>query len=373
MGSLIREDTDSIFLPFIHDYGTKGVPLVRATINGTDLELPVDTGSTGLLVGAPLLPGIGPNEGIPVHHYFTSSNILYKARQVNLSVTFHGIRGSVATSVVPVMVVDESYVCPWYDPNVDTFDCPPNPHQPKPKPRDTSRITYMGVGFGRNVLGHGMPSAVPRANPFLNVKSINGRAVSSDYFRPGYRISTEGVCLGLTADNTRDFIFTELRPGVIHHEDPRDWAMVDVRFSVDGEGHHHGSALIDTGIPHMYLRTDIGAQLPNITIRNPKKDGHAKWVKRVKPGTRIALEFPSLRGTHVANYTFSVGETTPSAPSHVVPEKQRPPPFVNTGRNFLFAYSIAFDAVGGRFGFRPKDTTNTIRQTATDTQVKAII
>jgi hypothetical protein len=150
----------------------------------------VDTGSTGLLIGAPLLPDISPDEGIPVHHYFTSSQILYKARLVNLRVTFHGIAGSSAVSKVPVLVVDESVVCPWYDPNVDTFHCPDKPDKPKPTPRDTSKITYMGVGFGRNGPGDGQPSAMPRTNPFLNIESLNGNGVAAAPFGTGYVITT---------------------------------------------------------------------------------------------------------------------------------------------------------------------------------------
>ncbi|KAF2271302.1 uncharacterized protein EI97DRAFT_388200 [Westerdykella ornata] len=347
------QNTDSVFLPFVHPFGTKGIPLLRATVGGMDLDLPVDTGSTGLLIGAPLLPEIGPDEGTPVHHYFTSSNILYRARLVELSVTFHGPGGSNATAEVPVLVVDESEVCPWYDPNVDTFECPYNPNHPKPVLRDTSKITYMGVGFGRNGLADGQPSASPRANPFLNIIAINGKAPPPSSFGLGYTISTQGVTLGLTRENTEGFSFMPLKRGKTHHEDPRDWAMVEMCFSVAGQGNNCGTALIDTGIEHMYLRTDVGVETPNITIRNPKKDGFAKWVRRVSLGTPITVGFPSLDDSAPARYSFTVGQQSPLAPSHVIPEIQRAPPYINTGRNFLFGYSIAFDAFLGRFGFRP--------------------
>jgi hypothetical protein len=159
----------------------------------------------------------------------------------------------------------------------------------------------------------------------------------------------------------------------MHHEDSRDWAMVDVRFRVDGEGNNCGSALVDTGIEHMYLRTDVGVQVPNISIPNPKKGGHAKYVKRVKPGTRIGLEFVSEDGKVIANSSFAVGDGALTSPAYVVPEKQRPPPFVNTGRNFLFAYSIAFDAVGGRFGFRRESEAGSSLPGLTESRIKAII
>ncbi|KAF2750061.1 hypothetical protein M011DRAFT_396594 [Sporormia fimetaria CBS 119925] len=351
-----HQEPQSIFLPFVHPFGTKGVPLVRSTVGGVHLNLPVDTGSTGILIGAPLLPQISPDEGIRVHHYFTSSNILYIARLVELPVTFHGSENSSATATVPVLIVDESYVCPWYDPKVDRFECPAHPTKPKPVPRDTSKITYMGVGFGRNGPGDGMPSANPRANPFLNIDTINGRAVRSQDFAVGYTVSTRGVHLGLTHSNTRGFQFMELSPGLTHHEDYRDWAMANMCFAVDDGRLHCGPVLVDTGIEHMYLRTERGVSTPNITIPNPNPSGDAKWVRRVKVGTRLSIGLPSLDDSSIARYNFRVGDRKPMTPRYVVPSNRRLQPYINTGRNFLFGYSIAFDAVRGRFGLRPESS-----------------
>lgn len=348
----LSQYSQTIFLPYIYKFRSEGIPMVRATIDGVDLEMPMDTGSTGLLIGAPLLPNVGPDEGIPAYEYLTSSNILYNGRLVNLNITFHGKGDSYATSRVPVLVVDKSVVCPWYDPNTDTFDCPHNPDKPEPEPRDTSKITYMGVGFGRNKPGDGQPNAVPSGNPFLNMLSINGKKARPETWRAGYTISKEGVHLGLTQANTQGFVFTDLQPGVTHDDDPRDWSMVDMCFSINGSGANCGVALIDTGIAQMYIRAGVGVELPNITIRNPNKDGYAEWVKRVKPGTKISIGFPSLSSKAVAEYSFSVSEGSAMEPSYVVPGKQRSPPYVNTGRNFLFGYSVALDAIAGRFGFR---------------------
>lgn len=342
----------TVFFPYIYNISSGSMPMVKATINGSAFELPMDTGSTGLLMGAPLLADVGPEEGTPAYEYLTSSNILYNGRLVDLSVTFYGLDGLSATARVPVLIVDKSVICPWYDPSVDTFECPPNPDGPEPKPRDTSKITYMGVGFGRNTLGDGQPNAVPSGNPFLNIQSINGETLGKGSMRAGYIISREGVHLGLTKDNTRDFAFIDLEPGVTHDIDGRDWAMVDMCFRLDDGNKSRGPGLIDTGISQMYLRTDVGIQIPNVTVRNPNKDSKTKWVQRVKPGTKIAIGFPSLDDS-IASYAFEVGSGALMEPSYVVPGKPRPPPFVNTGRNFLLGFSVAFDAVGGRFGFRP--------------------
>ncbi|PSN59804.1 hypothetical protein BS50DRAFT_507487 [Corynespora cassiicola Philippines] len=344
--------TSSVFIPFIHQFGTRGVPLVKASIHGSDFDLPVDTGSTGLLIGAPLLPDVDPSEGTPAYEYLTSSNILYNGRLVHVAITFHASTEWCTTAKVPVLVVDKSWVCPWYNPKKDAFDCPPSRDGRLPTPRDTSKISYMGVGFGRNKPGDGQPAGVPRGNPFLNIASVNGEAVPPGLLRTGYMVSTEGIQLGLTAANTRGFVWIDLEPGVTHDEDPRDWAMVNMSFSIDGKAKNHGPALIDTGIPQMYIRAAEGVSIPNITIRNPNPKGMAKFVRRIQPGTKITVGFPALDASMVAGYSFQAGEGSQMEPSHVVPEREGSPPFINTGRNFLFGYQVAFDADGGRFGFR---------------------
>jgi hypothetical protein len=344
--------TDAIFIPYIFKFSTEHTPQIKTTIEGVDIEMPIDTGSTGLLIGAPLVSNISTSVGTPAHHFFTSSKILYVGRLVEMPMTFHGENGSTCIARAPILVVDKSWMCPWYDTRKDGFACPRGPEGEEAAERDTSQITYMGVGFGRNEPKDGMPYGVPRANPFLNVESINGRRVTSASLRSGYTISAQGVALGLTADSTRGFAFTKLGPGLTHSEDARDWAMVRMCFSINGEGRYCGPGLVDTGIPQMYVRAEEGVSIPSVTIPNPNPHGIAKTVKRVKRGTTIGVGFPSLDKA-ATRYSFAVGEEAPMEPSYVVPAKAASPPFVNTGRNFLFGYSVAFDAIGGRFGFRP--------------------
>ncbi|KAH7122660.1 hypothetical protein B0J11DRAFT_345207 [Dendryphion nanum] len=340
----------SIFLPYVEGFSSDETPQVRTTINGTEFNLPIDTGSTGLLMGAPLLPDISPTTGTPAHTYLSSSRILYSGRLVDISITFHGLNGIYAVATVPVLVVDTSIVCPWYDPLKDSFACPYNPDAPKPKPRDVSKITYMGVGFGRNNPGDGQPFGVPAMNPFLNIHSINENAVS---LHAGYTISTGGVHLGLTKEIVWGYNFIPLKPGLTHEKDPRDWAMVGMCFRVNNRHAKCGQGLVDTGISQMYLRTEDNVDIPTITIPNPNPNGATEWVKRVNPGTSIAIGFPNLEEEIVMRYTFRVGQGGLMEPSYVAPGKPRGPPFVNTGRNLLFGYSVAFDAQAGRFGFRP--------------------
>jgi hypothetical protein len=348
----LSQYTDTVFVPFIHKFSPKHEPQVMCTIDGVNIEMPVDTGSTGLLIGAPILRNIDPKVGEPAHHFFTSSKILYVGRLVELPVSFQGETGSNATAKVPVLVVDKSWWCPWYTPGKDNFECPPGPNGEKAVERNTSRITYMGVGFGRNCPTDGMPIAAPQVNPFLNIDAINGSPASQNSMRAGYIVTTKGIHLGLTPQNIQGFVFDDLRPGVTHNKDARDWAMARMCFKINGEGRSCGSVLVDTGIAQMYIRPQAGVSIPTVTIRNPNKHGHAKMVQRVKRGTQITVAFPSF-DNQATSYSFTIGEGSSVEPNFVVPARATSTPLVNTGRNFLHGHSIAFDAIGGRFGFRP--------------------
>ncbi|KAH9872852.1 hypothetical protein J1614_005246 [Plenodomus biglobosus] len=345
----------SIYIPFIHKFSIKHDIQVMCTIEGVSIKMPVDTGSTGLLIGSPILPNISSSIGTPAHHYFTSSKILYVGRLVRLPVKFHGEAGSYASATVPILIVDKSWRCPAYDPSKNKFECPLGPNGEKPVERDTSHITYMGVGFGRNQPRDGMPYGAPKLNPFLNIDSLDGKPVASTSMRVGYSISTAGVQIGLTKDNTRNFAFIDLEPGVTYSQDQRDWAMVRMCFNTDDGEPSCGAALVDTGIAQMYLRADKSVPIPTIHMKNPNKHGHAKMVKRVRPGTSVAIGFPSLQAP-VVSHSFVVGGESMTEPSAVIPLNQTAPPYINTGRSFLFDYSIAFDAIGGQFGLRPAKT-----------------
>lgn len=354
--------TKTVFLPYVYKFRTEEIPLVRVTIHtgheGVEVEMPVDTGSTGLLIGAPLLPEIDPNAGNPGRQYLSSSNIVYVGRYLDLNLTFHGIEGETAATKVPVLIVDKSWVCPWYDPSKHGFDCPLGPGGQKPVERDVSGITYMGVGFGRNKNAEGQQTATSWGNPFLNIHAINGEAVEPRELYAGYVVSTKGIQLGLTKNNTRGFEFVKLDRGVLHDRDPRDWAMPRMQFCVNGRMSIPGHALIDTGIPQMYIRAEDSMPIPEVVIKNPK--GGTSMVHRVKNGTRVDISFGTVvegdMGDTKASYSFEVGNSSLMAPSYVAPGRQEPSPYVNTGRNFLKGYSIAFDAVLGRLGFQPVPT-----------------
>jgi hypothetical protein len=350
--------TDTVFLPFTNKFSSEDVPRIKCTIEGEVFNsMPVDTGSTAILIGAPILPHLDPKAGEPAHHFFTSSRILYVGRLVELSICFHAEGGVNATATVPVLIVDKSWQCSWYNPSKDGFECPVGPGGEKATERDVAKIAYMGFGFGRNNPRDGMPNATPKVNPFLNIDTIDGKPVSEESMRSGYIVTTQGVHLGLTQENTKGFAFSNLQPGLTHDQDARDWAMATTCFRINSGEKHCGTVLVDTGISQMYIKAGQGASIPSEEVQIPGKNGSTKVVKRVSRGTEITVAFPSF-DFPAGGYSFTVGDGSAIEPEFVVPLSPTSPPYINTGRNLLHGYSIAFDAIGGRFGFRPVQTSS---------------
>ncbi|KAF1847627.1 uncharacterized protein K460DRAFT_259778, partial [Cucurbitaria berberidis CBS 394.84] len=341
----------TIFLPFASKFSSAYTPTVRGSINGKAFTFPVDTGSTGLIIGAPLLPNVkldAKNEAKYQRgwEFLDSSSLLYTGRFVPLNVTFYGKTSARrAVTQVPVLVVQSVVKCPGYNPTTGKGVCPKG--KSVKSTANLSHITYMGVGFGRNVAGSGIDFGTPDHNPFLNVIDINGHSTAR--LRTGYTLSTKGVYLGLTEKNTINADWVKLERGAT--ENPRDWAGVRMSFKVNGAGDFKGTALVDTGVPQMYLQSAPIGTLPNVTIPNPAPSPAPKYTRRVTKGTHLAFAFPNFeRG--VAGYDFAVGDAAfPSQPKYVQPVSIGSGPFVNTGRNFLFGFTILFDAVDGRFGF----------------------
>jgi hypothetical protein len=284
--------TNSIFLPYVYPFRASSTPKVHGSIYGKRFNFSIDTGSTGVIIGAPLLPSINATDGIdnPGWEFLSSSKLLYIGRFVTLPIQFYGMN-SRALASVPVLIVDQSLYCPWYNLTTVGGTCPPNEKEPTENP--TKGIVYMGVGFGRNSPGSGLPFAIPSHNPFLNIKSINGEKITESKYRNGYTVSTKGIWLGLTKRNSNYSAWVGLNKGTT--DDSRDWAMVNVMFNVNGKGNYQGSALIDTGIPQMYIEATPGNYLPNITVKN-LNDPPPKYVKHVEPGTNLTLRISGLRG-----------------------------------------------------------------------------
>jgi hypothetical protein len=338
----------SIFLPWTAPFSRSPAyaPSVRGSISGRTYTFPVDTSTTGVLIGSSLLPSVKlTTQDPPGWEFIETNSILYSGKFVQLNITFSGTsKSQQATSHVPILVVTQAVKCPGYDASKDNGTCPKTKLVPHWSQR-LNTVLYMGVGFGRNIPGSGLPYGTPSSNPFLNIISLGPSKPLS--WRIGYTLSTRGVQLGLTANNTAGATWIQLQK--MASLDPRAWALPLLSFTHDNASTVvQAEALVDTSITQMYIQTTPQLPLPNNTVRDPGSP--SKSLQLVKPGTRLVFAFPDFK-SGVAGYDLVVGDTKfPSQPRFVGLVDQGKGAFVNTGRNFLFGFSVVYDAIAGKFG-----------------------
>ncbi|KAJ4294080.1 hypothetical protein N0V90_007769 [Kalmusia sp. IMI 367209] len=371
--------TKAVFIPYASKFSSNHTPTISCTIKNKPYVIPVDTGSTGLIIGAPKVPFIPTKAGFPAIEYIAKKELLYTGRFVKISINFLGVNGTKARAEVPAFIVDKSVICSGYK---GGDQCTIT------KENDVGKILHMGIGFGLNALESGSPNAIPSNNPLLNIVSVNGVHVTDKKFRNGYIVSTKGIHIGLTKKNTEEFNWVGLDKGTT--SDKHDWAMVKTAFKVDDQGPYPGSAVIDTSIGEMYIQASPLGSLPNATVsdtfhkssskssKSPKSSESSKSSKSaksaesdksdkssessktskkqitvVKKDTKLSFGFPSLGDEGLAGYDFKVGDKKfKSQPTWVEPVTSGKAPFVNTGRKLLWGFTVAFDAVGGRYGFK---------------------
>jgi hypothetical protein len=197
-------------------------PSLSFKISGTDTvhTVQMDTGSVGLVMSSWLIPKFAQlarqPSATPGWQFLSSSKILWTGTWVKVPITLlkEG-RVPVATAEVPVLGVQQTTQCPWYK-ATDQGICSARPVGSREKPdvgimRATNQlkpIVYMGVGFGQEA--DFQPQGTPDKNILLNLTSIGGKPVDSKAMRRGYIIGMQGITVGLTPANTRDFKFIKL-------------------------------------------------------------------------------------------------------------------------------------------------------------------
>lgn len=337
----LAASSQSIFLPWTSSFSRSSStpPSIRGSIFGRLQTFLVDTSTTHVIVTASLVPDIKLTTQNPAGwEYLASKETLLIGRFATLDITFYSTtRNTRAVSRVSVLVATKAFKCPGYDESVDHGICPASKLRVKGTPRLNN--VYLGVGFGRDDAGSDASLSTASHNAFLNVISINGANASS--LRTGYTVSSRGVQLGLTPNNTAGAVWTPLRK--LADPDPRAWALPQVSFTIDNSSEPvQAEALIDTSVTQMYIPSVPQVFLPNVAVNSA--------VQHVKAGTKLTFAFPDFK-SGVAGYDFVVGDGGfPSQPSAVVPVDDRTTSFVNLGRNFLFGFEMLYDAVGGRFG-----------------------
>lgn len=294
---------------------------VRVSLNGgPPLRLQVDTGSTGVIIGADDVPNIDPN-GAPGTITYSSSGVELIGVWTSVTLTFPDSRdehGQVATAVLPVLAVSERKVHPGAV-NGSSFQPMKNP-----------KVHMLGIGTGRGKL--------PRQdlNPWVNLREMQAGTM-----RRGYTITRDGVTLGLTAASVgAGYLYEALQE---HRAAPdatsvvaqtvKDWDSARGWVTVDGVDGPPSGMLLDTGLTNMMV------QAPDASSTGDLADG-----------TAITVHLLSGR----LSYSFKVGDTmNPAAPRKVTWVRRTTHPLVNTGLRALALYDYLYDADGGYVGLRP--------------------
>lgn len=294
---------------------------VRVSLNGgPPIKLQVDTGSTGVILGADDVPNIDPN-GPPGTITYSSSGVELIGTWTPMTLTFPDSKdehGNVAAAVVPVLAVSERKV---HEGAVNSGSF---------KPMKNPKIYMLGIGTGRGKL--------PRQdlNPWVNLREMQAGTM-----RRGYTITRDGITLGLTAENVgAGYSYEKLNehtaaPDVKQTvaQNVKDWAGSRGWVTVGGTRSESAGMLLDTGLTNMMI------QAPDPSITGD-----------VTEGTEITVHLLSGR----LSYSFKVGDTSnPATPRKVTWVKRTSGPLINTGLRALALYDYLYDADGGFFGLRP--------------------
>ncbi|TCT06206.1 hypothetical protein [Aquabacter spiritensis] len=321
--------TKSVFLPYLNA-PLSGEPITRppalsVSFGGRVARAVMDTGSTGIVVSAKLIPNLAglPKLG-PGSLTYTSSGRIMQGDWVVTPVTIAGTNGaSVTTRPLPVLAVRQ-------------VACLKTARNCRPR-TDPTGIAMLGIGFARQ--GDRQAQSTPDRNPFLNLPDM-GTAEAPGAMRRGYVVSKSGVAIGLSAAAAKNFAFLKLARST---EFP-DWAALPACLSLGARTPPAcGTALVDTGVTVMYL-TLPDAQLQGQSAPGP--DGKPTLAA----GKRLDIAFGAA-----AAYGFALGDgTDPVAPERVILVPRPDRTFVNTGVRLLNRFDYLFDADGGYVGFRPR-------------------
>ncbi|KAL7909028.1 hypothetical protein GGI35DRAFT_493834 [Trichoderma velutinum] len=307
----------------------------------------LDTGSNGLMLDALDLNITNATlaDYEPGYQYLSSSTKLYRGAWIPFRLDFADQSGaSVNVSAeVPVLVVNETLLCSGYD-NKWEANCPEeNTSNYIKNPRGTQ---WWGIGFGRE--SDGQFQGTPDKNALLNIKSINGVNVSaSDNYRVGYSLRKDGVVVGLTEENTRDYTWTKLEMQKGFSHDPRDWRNVSGCVSIDGGTCRLSNILVDTGVTRSYLSTaDKSVHLV--------PSNSSSRAKILEAGQNVLVRFGIEPGYEGVQYNFTTGSNSSLEPDEVRTKlvKYGMEEKINTGVYFYREWESTFDADGGYWGVK---------------------
>jgi uncharacterized protein with beta-barrel porin domain len=325
-------------------------PELFLTLSGHTTRFTMDTGSTGILATPDFfkpskddtLVGSGSqvltSSGIVYSGDFYQTNVVIDQTQNGPNNTTQA-GPALATSKVTILQVKSITCLAGYS------QCKPDAH---PK-----NVAYMGVGYNRGTSGLQPPAPYNNTNALLNAVTMSGQAIP-----PGYLITNSGITLGLTSTNTAGFAFVKLQPNPGATDPSSVWQGAPMTVNVvhqtgGGSSTGSGGILPDTGIPYAFLKPP-----PGVGLAKPCPGGQAGQFCFTKPIT-VYLSGLGPSGPQ-ASYSFTGADTSnPSAPTQVQNDAASSDPFLNTGRNFYWAFNYLYDQVNGFVGYSWANTPGT--------------
>jgi hypothetical protein len=307
------------FLRFLNarDDGITEPPRIGLSFGERTHRAVLDSGSTGIVVAASLIPNVDQLQSLgDARLTYTSSGRIMLGRWVVTPVSLVGEHDTrVSTDPMPVIAVTQVRCLEH------ARDCEPND-----APRD---IAMVGVGFGRE--GDRQSQSTPDKNPLLRI------AWDTSAQRRGYILTATGVHIGLTRANTQPgFSFIKLARQKRHD----DWTGIPACIVLDGRTPPAcGSMLVDTGVSAMFM-TVPPAQADDARDSLPD-------------GTDVSIRVGTADHSSEL-YRFTVGGGSALAPRgiHLRVSPQRT--FVNTSVHLLNGFDLLYDADGGYAGFRQR-------------------
>lgn len=202
-------------------------------------------------------------------------------------------------------------------------------------------VSNFGIGFDLNGASGGTGPVGNNQNQIYNAL-INLDQMKDGSLVAGYIIRTNGIQLGLTAQDT-GFAYTSLNPtGFTSTNSVPDWQTPMGETTVHGVTHEPGSIVMDSGIGNAFISD------PSLTVGD-YIDGPIKVSLMNSEG---------LVGYHI-NLSDTNNILNPESVLVVRPGtdglySQNQPPyqgqFFNTGRNVFMAFDMLYDAENGYMG-----------------------
>ena len=299
--------------------------------SGSDFKIfTIDTGSLGAIVTKSqlVMDSNVHGPGARGQQFYDSSGLVFTGNYYLAPISLKLTDASyVQTNPILVLAVDGVHCHPGYK------KChvmgPPSLH-------------YLGVGFDRGNANTGSLFTSPSDNAFLELTDANGGTDISG----GYLLSTSGVTLGVTADNSSGFNMVTLDPNSMVMG---DWNAVPGCYgfpSLPGAPQFCGNLLLDVGISEMFM------DAPN----NQWPTGSYDSNDEVPDGVQMTIQ-AGTNNQWAMSYTYSAVQP-PEQPIGPAPTYSQwindSNIFVNTGRRPLLAFDYLYSGSCGMAGFKSK-------------------